>query len=87
MRTPGTPGTGITGAKAGKSLGSDDQFLSHTGSKIQCRYRLALYLDREADALLFLGRHAAAERLSHRALELRGTMTARLASGQAEVPS
>lgn len=74
MRTPGTPGTGITGAKAGKSLGSDDQLLSHAGSEIQCRYRLALYLDREADALLFLGRHAAAERLSHQALALRAAL-------------
>ena len=41
MPTPGTPGTGITGAKAGKSLGSDSQFLSHVGPEIQCRYRLA----------------------------------------------
>jgi hypothetical protein len=72
MQTPGTPGIGITGAKAEKSLGGDDQLLPHAGPEIQCRYRLALNLDREADALLFLGRHAAAERLSHLACEMRG---------------
>ena len=72
MRTPGTPGTGITGARTGKSLGSDRQFLPHAGPEIQCRYRLASDLDRAADAHLFEGRHALAERLSHRASELRG---------------
>lgn len=39
--------------------------------EIQSRNKLALDLDREADALLFLGRHAAAERLSHLACEMR----------------
>jgi hypothetical protein len=32
----------------------------------------AMFLDREADAMLFLGRHAAAERLRHLAREMRG---------------
>jgi hypothetical protein len=71
MRTPETPGAGITGVKAVSSSGDDDQLLPRAGSKIQCRLRVALYLDREADFQLLLGRHAAAERLSHRALELR----------------
>jgi hypothetical protein len=72
MRTPGTPGTGITGAKARKSLDGDNQLLPHADPEIQCRFRLALDLDRVADAHLFEGRHVIAERLSHRARELRG---------------
>jgi hypothetical protein len=71
MRSPRAPGGGITGAKAEKSLGGDDQLVPHAGPESQCRYRLALDLDREADALLFLGRHAAAERLAHLAADLR----------------
>jgi hypothetical protein len=35
------------------------------------QHTAAAKLDREADALLFLGRHAAAELLSHRAEALR----------------
>jgi hypothetical protein len=72
MKTPGTPGPGITGAKAVSSSGDDGLLLPHAGLEVQCRYRLALHLDRAADAHLFEGRHAIAERLSHRALELRG---------------
>ena len=71
MRAPGTPGTGITGAKAGKSLGSDNLLLSHAGHLAQYRFEVAARLDREADQLLFEGRHAVAERLAHRAAELR----------------
>jgi hypothetical protein len=72
MRSPRTPEAGITGAKAGKSLGGDDLFLPYAGSPRNRRLTMAMRIDREADALLFLGRHAAAERLAHRALELRG---------------
>ena len=74
MQHPRTPGAGITGAEAGKSLGGDDQLLPHAGPDMQCRYRAALHLDRAADAHLFEGRHAIAERLSHLALELRESM-------------
>ena len=52
MRTPGTPGTGITGAKAKCSLGAHNQLFPQAGPEIQCRSRLALYLDRAADAHL-----------------------------------
>lgn len=71
MQNPRTPGTGITGAKAVSSLAGDDLLLPHDGPELQRRYRLALRLDREADAALFFGQIWRAERLSHIAAELR----------------
>jgi hypothetical protein len=72
MKHPRTPGAGITGAWI--SLGGDrsKSFITDTGSSFNDgRTRTAAALDREADALLFLGRHAAAERLSHQADAMR----------------
>jgi hypothetical protein len=66
MRTPGTPGTGITGAKVKCSLGADNQLFPQAGPEIQCGFRPALYLDRAADAYPrdFLGSLAQLARIS-----------------------
>ena len=71
MRNPRATNAGSVTTGADNSLAGDDLFISDTGPEMQRRYRLALHLDREADALLFFGRHAIAERLAHRAAELR----------------
>ena len=69
MKNPGTPGTGIAGVSI-EALGSDnDETLPETGPVLN--HYMAGVLDRAADALLGLGRHAQAEMLSHRAAELR----------------
>jgi hypothetical protein len=70
MKNPRTPGAGITGAST--SLGSDQfgAFIAGAGASFN-RFSVASALDREADALLFLGQHARAERLAHRAAEMR----------------
>jgi hypothetical protein len=76
MRNPRTPGSGITGAWI--TLGSDSSKPSVTpaGSNFNDgRTRNAATLDREADALLFLGRHAAAEHLAHKAQSMRQAVT------------
>jgi hypothetical protein len=65
MRTPGTPGTGITGAKAKKSLGGDNQLLPHAGPEMQCRCTRARNRNREAGAYLFFGRRDVTERFAH----------------------
>jgi hypothetical protein len=70
MQSPRAPGAGITGT-ATKSLGGDVLYPNDIGPQTQRRYRLALCLDRAADALLFEGRHTIAERLANRAAELR----------------
>jgi hypothetical protein len=67
MRSPRTPGTGITGV-ATKSLGGDELHPTEAVPETQRRYTMALRLDREADAALFLGRHDVAERLADRVL-------------------
>jgi hypothetical protein len=73
MKHPRTPVSGISGAWISSLGGDHSKFLiSDTGTSINAgRTRTAADLDREADALLFLGRHAAAERLAHRAADLR----------------
>lgn len=76
MRNPRTPGAGIAGAW--NSLGGDTSkslIADASSSFNDCRTRSAAALDREADALLFLGRHAAAEHRAHRAAELRLAVT------------
>ena len=69
MRSPRTPGAGISGAR--KSLGGDPLHLTEAGPDAQRCFKLALHLDRHADAGLFLRWQAAVERLAHRAAELR----------------
>ena len=76
MRNPRTPGAGITGAW--NSLGGDQSksFIADAGASFNGgRTRDAATLDREADALLFLGRRAAAERLAHQAQAMRQAVT------------
>ena len=67
MRSPRTPGAGITGA-ATFSLGGEAQFLADVGS---LRNSVASECDRQADHLLHLGYRQQAERLAHRAADLR----------------
>jgi hypothetical protein len=55
-----------------KPGGNDIRFLHHAVHAVQAQINHAARIDREADFQLSLGRHAAAERLAHRALELRG---------------
>jgi hypothetical protein len=71
MRNPRATSTGPVTTGADNSLGSDNLVLPQSDPETQRRYRLALRLDREADALLFLGRHTAAEWRARRAAELR----------------
>jgi hypothetical protein len=61
----------MTGAQ--NSLAGDDAHLTEAGSPMQCRSRLAVRLDREADRALFVGQYVLAECLSHRAADLRGS--------------
>ena len=75
MKRPRTPGAGITGAH-NKSLAGDVVRSIEAGPDVQRRSRLALHLDREADALLFAGKHAQAEYLAHRAAALRQAVAA-----------
>jgi hypothetical protein len=70
MQSPRIPGTGITGA-ATKSLSGDALQPTEFGPEMQRRYRRASHPNHQADALLFAGRHALAERLAHRAEERR----------------
>lgn len=75
MKSPRAPaGAGIAGA-FGISLGSDHSKapVASAGSRFNydVRTRNAADIDRQADLLLSIGRHSAAERLSHRAAELR----------------
>lgn len=71
MRSPRTPGAGITGA-ATNSLGSGvEQLIPDPVSR---RKQFAAALDREADHLLALGRHIVAERLAFRAADIRAGM-------------
>ncbi len=58
-----------TGLNTAKSLGGDMQSLLCTGPANQASF--ACRLDREADALLFLGFRQHAERLANQAAELR----------------
>jgi hypothetical protein len=69
MRNPRTPGGGITGALT--SLASDQFKASIAVAGLPFNHYSAAALDREADFLLSVGQHAAAERLAHLAAELR----------------
>lgn len=71
MRNPGKPGYGFTGADV--SLGGDNiSLLNQAGSRCNDQVvRRAATLDREADHLLHLGHHLAAEQLAWRAESLR----------------
>jgi hypothetical protein len=76
MSNPRIPGAGITGAWI--SLGGDRSKFSvaPAGSQFNDGRKLcAAALDRQADLLLSVGRHSAAERLAFRAAELRGVQT------------
>jgi hypothetical protein len=68
MQSPRRPGVGITGT-ATKSLCGDVLRPTDTAPGMQRRSRLALRIDRIADALVLEGRHAIVERLSHYAAE------------------
>ena len=59
------------GLKKHKSLAGDVQVLPDTVLALQRNNLLAFWLDRQADALLSEGHHQHAERLAHRAEELR----------------
>ena len=73
MQNPRTPGAGIAGVSI-EALGSDnDETLPESGPVLN--HYFAGVLDRAADALLGLGRHAQAEMLSHRAAALREVPT------------
>jgi hypothetical protein len=72
MRNLRTPGTGITGAT--ETLGGEISKASIPDASLPINdlgMRHAAALDREADALLFVGNHALAERLAHEAADLR----------------
>jgi hypothetical protein len=52
----------------------DKLFVDQSAPAAQAQIDRAARLDREADFQLLLGRHAAAERLSHQAIALRATL-------------
>lgn len=62
--------TGIS-SRAGNFIGSSATSNTAPGSGGQTIFEIAGHLDRLADAHLFEGRHAVAERLSHEAAALR----------------
>lgn len=70
MKNPRTPGAGIAGVSIEAQGSDNDETLLETGPVLN--HYMAGVLDRAADALLGLGRHAQAEMLSHRAAALRG---------------
>jgi hypothetical protein len=71
MRNPRAP-AGAGNAGVWNSLGGDQSkgLITDAGASFN-RFSVACALDREADALLFLGQHTRAERLAHRAADLR----------------
>jgi hypothetical protein len=71
MRSPRRPWRGLTGAEANKSFGNDSLLLPQAAPICNDRLSAASRIDRLADVLLFEGRHAVAERLSHRAHAMR----------------
>jgi hypothetical protein len=73
MRSPRATSAGpvITRADV-RPGGLDNHLVDQSAPAAQAQVDRAARIDREADFQLMLGRHAAAERLSHRALDLRG---------------
>lgn len=69
MHNPRTPGAGIAGVSIDALGRGNDENIPECGP-VHNNY-IAGVLDRAADALLGLCRHAEAERLSHRAAALR----------------
>jgi hypothetical protein len=75
MQSPRAPGAGITGTWISLDSNTSRFLLADTGSLFNDgRTRSAAALDREADVLLFIGRVDAAERLAHRAAEIRAVL-------------
>jgi hypothetical protein len=70
MRSPRTPGAGITGAR--KSLGGDGVYSTEAGPAMQRHYRLALHLDHEADTTTHSRRCDIAELVAPRTAETGG---------------
>jgi hypothetical protein len=73
MSNPRIPGAGITGAWISSlGSGSTKSYVARAGACFNDRMLCATVLDRQADFWLSVGRHDAAERLSHQAADLRG---------------
>jgi hypothetical protein len=72
MKSPRAPGAGTTRAWISLGSGTTNLSVARAGSSFNDRRKhCAAALDREADLMLSVGRHAAAERLAHQAAEMR----------------
>jgi hypothetical protein len=72
MKHPRVVSAGPTITRANVQPGGNDiHLIDQSASAVQSRISRAALIDREADFQLLLGHHATAERLSHRAFELR----------------
>jgi hypothetical protein len=71
MSNPRAPGGGTTGAWISLGSGTTESLVASADPCIKERKLYAAILDRQADFWLSVGRHSVAERLSHRAADLR----------------
>jgi hypothetical protein len=71
MESPRIPGAGVTRAWISLGSGMTKPYVASADPCIKDRKLYAAILDRQADLWLSVGRHSAAERLAHLAVDLR----------------